>query len=72
MSPVSLKLREIRERRGLSQAQLAAAAGVRQATISDLETGKAKTLRLTLLEALAVALDVPARDLIGETKKRAR
>lgn len=70
MSPVTLKVRELRESLGLSQAQLAEAVGVRQATISDIETGKAKTLRLALLEGLAFALKVPARDLIGETKRR--
>jgi transcriptional regulator with XRE-family HTH domain len=70
MSPISLRIRELREARGMSQAALAEAVGVRQATISDLETGKAKTLRLSLLEQLARELGVPARELIQETPAR--
>ncbi|MEO5818841.1 MAG: helix-turn-helix transcriptional regulator, partial [Gemmatimonadaceae bacterium] len=70
MSPVTLNLRALREAAGLTQAQLAEAVNVRQATISDLETGKAKTLRLSLLDALAKALGVSARELIEESAPR--
>lgn len=70
MSPVTLNLKELREKAELSQSDLADAVGVRQATISDLETGKAKTLRLSLLEALARVLKVPARELIAESRRR--
>jgi transcriptional regulator with XRE-family HTH domain len=50
-------LSEWRTLRGFSQQQLATTVGVRQATISDIETGKAKTLRLALLDKLARALN---------------
>lgn len=51
-----LALAAWRTKRGLSQTDLARAVGVRQATLSDLETGKAKVIRLALLDALARAL----------------
>lgn len=51
------RLRQLREAAGLTQAQLAAAAGVRQATVSDLENGK-QTPTVSTLSDLAEALDV--------------
>jgi transcriptional regulator with XRE-family HTH domain len=66
MSPVSLKLRHYREAAGLTQSELAKKVGVRQATISDLETGKSRRLELDLLEKLAKALGVKAARLIAE------
>lgn len=72
MSPVTLNLRQYREKAGLNQFELAEIVGVRQATISDLETGKAKTLRLSLLESLADALGVDAKDLIHHQPKNRR
>jgi transcriptional regulator with XRE-family HTH domain len=56
MRRTKVYLGEWRARRGFSQQELATAVGVRQATISDIETGKAKTLRLTLLDKLAAVL----------------
>jgi transcriptional regulator with XRE-family HTH domain len=49
-------LKEWRDRRGFTQQELATAIGVRQATISDIERGKAKVLRLALLDDLAKVL----------------
>lgn len=49
-------LEEWRTKRGFTQQELATAVGVRQATISDIERGKAKTLRLALLDKLAAVL----------------
>lgn len=51
-------LRPLRERAGLSQQQLAESAGVRQATISDLETGVAAGIRRETVERIARALGV--------------
>jgi transcriptional regulator with XRE-family HTH domain len=65
MSPISLRIRELREARGWSQAELAERAGVRQATISTLETGKARRL-LDVLERIAEALEVAPAKLLGE------
>jgi transcriptional regulator with XRE-family HTH domain len=66
MSPITIRLREEREKRGLSQPKLAKAAGVRQATISDIEHGKI-AFTLDTLEKLARALGVPALSLLVET-----
>ena len=39
MTPIRLRIRELREAKGWSQAELAERAGTRQATISEYETG---------------------------------
>ena len=44
MSPISFRLKALREEAGLSQADLANLAGIRQATVSDLESGKSRRL----------------------------
>lgn len=64
MSTLSLRVRELREKRGMSQAELGKAAGVRQATVSDIENGRVTGVKLGTLEKLARALDVPAQRLI--------
>lgn len=64
MTPVTLRLREVRESKGLSQARLAKLSGVAQPTISRLEAGKLGTINLKHLEKLARALGVNAAVLI--------
>ena len=64
MSPVTLLVREARKRKGLTQAQLAAKAGVRQATISLFESGNTKRVNLDVLAKIAHALDVPVQRLL--------
>lgn len=66
MMTLTLKLKEYRQRKRLSQAQLAKAVGVRQATISGLETGKSRRIELDVLEKLAKALGIKAGKLIAE------
>lgn len=63
-----LGLRRVREAKGLSQLALAEEAGVRQATISELESGGAWTSET--LGKLARALDVDPAELLrgGEAK----
>lgn len=63
MNPLHLRLREARERVGLSQTALAELVGVRQATISDLENGKSRRIDFDVLDAIAKALQVPPGDL---------
>ena len=74
MTPVGrdlgLRLREEREKRELSQHDLSAKAGVRQATISDLESGKAKRIGFDVLEKLASALGVAPALLIARESTR--
>jgi DNA-binding Xre family transcriptional regulator len=50
--------------RGLSQLRLAEAAGVRQATISGLETGKIQRIELPMLDRIAAALRVEPGELL--------
>jgi len=64
MTPLVLNLKSHREKAGLTQAELAKAVGVRQATISDLETGKSRRVELDLLERLATVLGVKAPALL--------
>ena len=74
MSPIRMRVKELRTVRGWSQEELSRRADVRQATISDMETGKAKSVDLALLERLARAFDVDAGYLFvttsGEPKRR--
>ena len=58
------KLRELRERQVLTQAELAALAGVRPATVADIESGKRRA-RPSTIRRLAKALRVKPQDLIG-------
>jgi transcriptional regulator with XRE-family HTH domain len=53
-----LRVREIRQAIGWSQRQLAAKAGVRQATISSIERGEWRSIDLDVLDRLAHALNV--------------
>lgn len=71
MTPLRVRIRELRQAAELSQESLGELAGVRQATISGLESGKAKRIDLLTLERLATALKVEPGDLI-ERVKRAR
>lgn len=70
MSPIALRIRELRERAGLSQAQLAEKAGVRQATVSELESGKGRRL-LVVLDKLARALNTPPGELLARAPAKA-
>jgi len=74
VSPVLLRIRELRTDRGLTQEALAQAVGVRVATVSDLETNRSRRIELDLLERLAEALGVEPGDLfeIGDTPRRHR
>lgn len=63
MTPLRLRLRELRVERDLSQLQLSELASVRQATISDLETGKSKGIDFATADALAKALKIQPHEL---------
>ena len=70
MSPLHFRIRELRDAKKWSQARLADEAGTRQATISDIENGRARRVEIALLERLAVALGVEPGDLIYRGPKR--
>ncbi len=56
MTPLGLRIQELREVKGWSQAELARRAGVPQPTISRLEAGQSESVNLPNLEKLATAL----------------
>ena len=60
----------MRDARGWSQAQLAEIAGVRQATISELESGGGTSVRFATLERIADALGVDAALLIEHSRAK--
>jgi len=62
---MKLRLREARQRKGLSIRGLAAKAKVGFSTVYLIETGK-RAPRLQTLEKLAKALRVPVTDLLGK------
>jgi transcriptional regulator with XRE-family HTH domain len=64
MSPLLLRVREYRDRKHWTQAQLAERAGVRQATVSLYESGKARRVDLDVLDRIAHALGVPTQKLL--------
>ena len=64
MTPVIVRIREWREKRGLSQTALAEAAETSQKTISKLETGKTGRVEFELLDKIAQVLDCRVEDLI--------
>lgn len=66
MSPLIIRLRELRKEKGLTQEELARRAGLRRATISDIENGKTQRVGLTVLQGLADALKIAPASLIGE------
>ena len=65
--PIALRVRELREARGWSQRELAARAGLRQATIANIELGHTRGVRFDALERLADALGVDPALLIVRT-----
>jgi HTH-type transcriptional regulator/antitoxin HipB len=68
VTPIRLRLRPLRERKGWSQAELARRAGVNQGTISRIEAGHTKGVDLATLDRLARALGVSPRSLLVTTK----
>lgn len=72
VTPIQLTLKELRERAGLTQTQLANRVGVRQATISDLETGKSARIDFALLDRLCDVLGTTPNELLEREPKRRR
>lgn len=70
MTPIALRLREVREVKGWSQAELARRSGVNQGIISRLESGETQSVNFPNLEKLARALEVDPGYLIVKKGKR--
>ena len=58
MTPITLRVRELRQARDWSQRELARRAGVQQVTISLIENNRTKGVDFETLEKLARALEV--------------
>lgn len=58
MTPILLRIRELRRARGWTQTELALRAGIRQATVSRLEGNAVSSVKLGVIEKLAAALEV--------------
>jgi transcriptional regulator with XRE-family HTH domain len=58
MSPLRLRVRELREALGLTQAELADRAGVRRATVNRIENARVTAIDLSVLERIADVLRV--------------
>ncbi len=69
MNPIYVRLRELRDARGWTQAELAERAEVTRATVSRIEGGKVRSLDLEVFEKLATALDVHPAVLIDQKGK---
>lgn len=63
-------LQKMRERRKLTQEELSTASGIKQQTISAIESGKNKYPRVDTLYALAKALKCTVDDLIEDPTER--
>ena len=61
-----LKVRELRNLRGMKQVELAEKAQIAQAYLSEIENGKTEP-SLSVLKRLADVLEVSVSELIGET-----
>ena len=56
MADLSINLKKLREKKGITQQELVKISGVGQGTIGDIERGKIKKSRLETLEKIAKAL----------------
>ncbi len=56
-------IKELRERKGLTQTELARRAGIRQGVLSYIESGRTKNPRIDTLSAIAAVLKVPVEKL---------
>lgn len=60
------KLKALREAKGISQEELAAALNLGANTISNIETGKKKTLDIALLQTFADYYEIPITELLTD------
>jgi DNA-binding Xre family transcriptional regulator len=67
---IAERVRELRRARGLDQRELARRAGVSMQTVSNLETGRLRDLKVSTLAALAGSLGVSPAELLRRSDAR--
>ncbi len=72
MSPIRLRVQELRTARGWSLRELARRAGIRHATLSRIENGQTSGVDFAVLERLAEALEVDAGYLVVHERRAPR
>ncbi len=75
MSRIELRLRELRQAKGLSQVQLAELTGIDQAAISRIENGHTQAMDFDVMARLCDALGCSPGDLlkrVGKHRKSSR
>ncbi len=65
MSPIQIRIRELRREQGLTQVQLAERCGMPQSTISRIESGTTSGVDFHTLDCVADALGVHPADLVA-------
>ncbi|KWV93922.1 helix-turn-helix transcriptional regulator [Erythrobacter sp. AP23] len=63
--PVTVKLDELLQQRGMTLTELADRVGLTLANLSILKTGKAKAIRFSTLDAICRELECQPGDLLG-------
>ena len=63
---MKFKIKELREKKGITQEELSKKSGVSRAIISGLESGTFRTTTTKTLMRIAHALDVPVSDIFFE------
>lgn len=71
MSPIQVRFRDVREKRGLTQVQLAERTGLDQATISRIERGRGG-IDYDVLDRLCAALECGPGDLLAREPRGRR
>lgn len=69
---ITLRVKTLREAAALSQTALAEKAGIRRATIIEIEKGRTTGVDFDVLDRLAVALGVDAAMLIVHSRSKKR
>ena len=69
MTPLTVRIKELREVKGWSQAELSRRSGVAQGMISRMENGQVESIHLPALEKLAKTLDCDPGYLIVKKRK---
>lgn len=72
MTPVRLRVRELREAKGLTGAELARLAKVRPSTLSAIENDQTTSIAFAVLDRIATALGIDAAMLIIHTGREGR